>query len=418
MAISDEKGDQPYWNKHRLDPYSSATRMSMIAAPLMIAVAVLLLVAVSICEVYSATIAAHGYRFMKMQCIWVALGIVVCVVASALPLDRLFDWSRLWMLLVSLPLFYLAVAQACVKLHRSWISFFPFATEINGAVRWLKFGSVQVQPSEFAKIALVIFLSAYYGRISRKEIAGFVKGALIPGVMAGGVLALMFLGRDLSTTVITGVMVMAIMFMAGMNWKYVCCVVVLAGVCIAAGILFNPERMSRITSFNDPENSYQLMRSQVCLATGGLAGSGYGQGYLKSYLPENHTDFIIAVVGEEFGFLGLLGLGACYVAICIGILLIARECRSRSDMLLCLGVAVLIIAQAETNIGVVTGGCPPTGLTAPFLSYGGSSMVSMFFLVGLVFNVLFRNHLAMSRELAERHRIPGSAATEGATDGK
>ena len=123
---------------------------------------------------------------------------------------------------------------------------------------------------------------------------------------------------------------------------------------------------------------------------------------MKTYLPEPHTDFIVAVVGEEFGFLGLLAILAEYLLLCGGIVEVGTQCRRREDLLLCHGVAILVAVQAMVNIGVVSGWLPPTGVTAPFLSYGGSSVISLMFLVGLVLNVHRRNQAAVWRELGSQ----------------
>lgn len=396
----------PYWNDQRLDPCSFLTRMSLMTAPVLLGLCVVVLVTLSICEVYSTTIAASGNRYMRMQCTWVAIGTAVCFAGACLPLRRVVGWSRIWIILVSIPLLYLAVAQTAVSIQRSWISFFPGAAEIKGAVRWLKLGFVQLQPSEFGKIAIVIFLAAYYGRCSRKEIRSFVKGFLIPGTVASAVLGLMILGKDLSTTVISAAMVMSVMFIAGARKRYLLGAFLLL---LSIGVVFvlnSPSRLSRITAFCDQDSSYQLQRSKMCLGVGGLTGTGYANGFMKSYLPEAHTDFIVAVIGEEFGWLGVIGVIVCYLSICGSIVLISYSCRRQSERLLCIGIALLIGFQAMINIGVVSGMCPTTGLTAPFLSYGGSSMVSMMFMVGLIFNVAVCNCYAMVAELEERSRIP------------
>ena len=296
-------------------------------------------------------------------------------------------------------------------LHKGLLTKFPFVMEIKGAVRWLRIGPVSVQPSEFAKLFLVLFLAAYYGRLRRERIREFVPGVLVPGVVAAMILGLVLYGKDLSTTVVTGGMVFSIMYMAGIRFRYVALILAAGALVVFGSINSSAMRQRRIAAFKHPElykekESYQLYRSMLCLGVGGVTGRGIAKGYMKSYLPEAHTDFIVAVFGEEFGAAGVLSLLAVYLLLCACIVLIVRQCRDRSDMLLCLGIGVLIILQALINIGVVSGCIPPTGVTAPFLSYGGSSILSLMFLAGLVLNVSWRNIKTVNQELSSMRCIP------------
>ena len=209
---------------------------------------------------------------------------------------------------------------------------------------------------------------------------------------------MMLLGRDMSTTVITAGTVGSIMYVAGAHWKHLLIPILIGVVIGGVAICKSPMRMKRIMSFKGEGNNYQVDRSMMCLGTGGGTGTGYANGYMKTYLPENHTDFIIAVIGEEFGMLGIYFVIGCYLTICGGIILIAHECRARSDLLLCTGVAVIIAAQSFVNMGVISKSLPATGLTAPFLSYGGSSMISMMALIGFVLNVALRNNRIVKNE--------------------
>jgi cell division protein FtsW len=423
MESREKDIDNSCWSKQQFggaNPYSLWTSTSLYWAPACVCLAVISLVILSVCEVYSATIAGHGNHYVVMQTMWVTLGIIgAAIIAFILPLKKIYDWSHLWLILIGVPLAYLAFAQCMVHVHRSWISFFPFATEINGAVRWLKIGPIQIQPSEFGKIAVILFLAAYYGRLGRDKTHKLLNGLIVPGVCAGFILLMMILGKDMSTTVITAGTVGSIMYLAGVDWKHLLAVLLAVVLLGTAVVIHTPWRMKRITSFMkgrdkiqqvdkaSDDDRYQIDRSLMCLGSGGTTGTGYADGYMKTYLPENHTDFIIAVIGEEFGLLGIYFVIGCYLTICGGIMLIARECRARSDLLLCMGVAVIIAAQSFVNLGVISDSIPSTGLTAPFLSYGGSSMLCMMALIGLVMNVALRNNRFVRNEVQARNSMRG-----------
>ena len=161
-----------------------------------------------------------------------------------------------------------------------------------------------------------------------------------------------------------------------------------------------------MTSYKNPEaeqlgDAFQLWRSQLGMGGGGLKGRGFSQGVIKTFLPEAHTDFIVAVIGEELGFLGVSLVFFLYLSLSTSIVFIARQCRGRPEMLLCLGIATLFCMQALINIGVVSGWCPTTGVTAPFLSYGGSSLMVLLICSALVIKVSMRNLYLIWQEITE-----------------
>ena len=402
----DTAREQQCWSLGKVDPAATLTSVRFRATPYLLVMVVVALSAFSLNMVYSATIAEHGSRLLVMQCIWMGVGVVAMFCGALFPLDKLYRNSLWGVVAVGIVLFYLTIAFAASRVDLLHLC--PFAHESKGAVRWLRFAvgsfSIQIQPSEFAKPLLLIFLAAYYGRVPRARIKQFVPGVLIPGGVAALILGFIFLGKDLSTTVITASMAMGIMFLAGVRIRTLIIIITVACMLLAAAILQSPMRVRRMTAFREPEKnklneSYQLYRSLLCLGGGGTTGSGYSQGVMKSYLPEAHTDFIVAVIGEEFGIVGVYGVIGAYLLLCTGIYCIAQNCRRREDLLLCLGIVILIFVQAFVNISVVSGFCPPTGVTAPFLSYGGSSIMSLAFMVGMVLNVHRRNAAAIQEEL-------------------
>ena len=368
--------------------------------PIIFMVSLLALIGLGLPMVYSATVHSVGARLFWNQVVWLGLGLVLAFVLTLLPMRYMIRYSFWGVVLVGVLLLYLALASICNKLSPGAVHFFPLVCEIKGAIRWLRISvgsvNIQIQPSEFAKIVLILFLASYYGTLDRDSIRKLVPGILLPGLTVGVILLLILLGKDLSTTVITGASCFAIMFFAGVRIRYLVIIMIVG---MAAGYLairLSPERISRITSYKNPEaeqlgDAFQLWRSQLGMGGGGLKGRGFSKGVIKTFLPEAHTDFIVAVIGEELGFLGVSLVFFLYLTMFTSILFIARQCRRRPEMLLCLGIGTLICMQALVNIGVVSGWCPTTGVTAPFLSYGGSSMMILLACSGLVLNVSIRN---------------------------
>ena len=413
-APNSSPAPEPVWSAQSDDP--SAAVFSLKIAPLLLCLVVIALLCIGMAMIHSATIATNGDYFFTHQLMWIGIGLFVFLFAAFAPLRFFYRFSHWGILLIILPLAYLAFAKAMVHFGGTAIlRFFPLISETNGAIRWLEFGSIKVQPSEFSKLFLVIYLAAYYGRLPRERIQEFVPGVLVPGLVAGCILDLIVLGKDLSTTVITAGMAFVVMYLAGIRFRWVLLFGLLGILLVVAFIQLSPMRVNRITAYRNPkenrnEESYQLWRSQLCLGFGGLTGQGYANGVMKTYLPESHTDFIVAVIGEEFGLLGIFGVMSAYVIIALCIVAIAQQCRVRSDLLLCLGIAMLLTLQAMVNIGVVSGWCPPTGVTAPFLSYGGSSLISLMFLMGLVLNVNLRNRAEVAREIGKQRCLPTESA--------
>jgi cell division protein FtsW len=392
------------------DP-SAQSMQSMFSAriwPLIFMISLLALIGLGLPMVYSATVYSVGARLFWNQVLWLVMGLMAAFVVTLLPIRYITRYAFWGVALIGLLLFYLALASVFNKLIPGAVSFFPLVCEIKGAVRWLRFSigpvNIQVQPSEFAKIVLILFLASYYGTLEREAIRKFVPGILLPGISTGMVLILILLGKDLSSTVITAVSCFAIMFFAGARIRYLA-MIAAAGVLVGyLAISLSPERVSRMTSFRNPEadqlgDAFQLWRSQLGMGGGGLKGRGFSKGVLKTFLPEAHTDFIVAVIGEELGFLGVSLVFFLYLSMFTSIIFIARQCRGRPEMLLCLGIGVLICVQALINIGVVSGWCPTTGVTAPFLSYGGSSMMILLVCSGLILNVSLRNMVVIWDEI-------------------
>ena len=322
---------------------------------------------------------------LKRQFTFIVVGAMVAIFLHYFDYRTLCRMSRIFMIIVGLLLLYLAIAHAFKKN-------FPLVRSIKGAYRWIKLGPISIQPSEFAKIAIILFLADYFQRNNRYG-GTFWKGFLKPCIPVGIIGLLIIAGGSLSVTMITGTLVLALLFVCGVRLRYITAI-------IASGIgmfwlitKLSPERMSRITSFLNPEavaqgDGYQLWNSLLALGSGGPYGSGFTNSRMKlEYLPEAHNDFILSIVGEELGFVGICVVIVLYLLFLYASLKIAAKATDYRGMIVATGLGLGICLHGMVNIGVISGALPTTGVTAPFISYGGSSMLSALISVGILMSV-------------------------------
>jgi cell division protein FtsW len=385
-------------------------------ARILLIISVLALLIFGISMLYSTTYAAFGESLLKKQLMWIGGGILLAALIASLVDYRQLTRRGWWILGAAfLPLGYLGLANILHHaglLSDTLVGKLPLVTGLSkGSLRWFQIWKFSVQPSEFAKLAIILFLAGYLPRHAR-HMRDFYRGFLKPLGAAGIVTGLILLGGDLSSTAITGSVVFGLAFIGGVRLRYLA-LSVLAGLLLAGvAIKMSPERMSRITSYRDPErfqkdDGYQLWYSQLAIGSGGLKGLGFTNSRMKRYyLPEAHTDFIVAIVGEEWGYLGIGFLILAYSALATSILWIGVLAPDREGALLCAGIGLLAGLQALVNISVVSGFCPTTGVTAPFVSYGGSSIVATLLGIGLVLNVsrVGENEAAAARQAQEAER--------------
>lgn len=290
----------------------------------------------------------------------------------------------------------------------------PLGYSANGATRWISLGPVNLQPSEFAKVAMVLILSHHLA-VNEGRLRDLV-GVVVPGLLFLLVpVGLIVLQRDFGTTVILLGLTGVVFFVGGLQWRYVfglvgATVPVLAGLVIA-----EPFRVRRLMSFLDPfadpdGAGYQVVQGWIALATGGLTGAGLASGVAqRGFLPEAHTDFIIAVIGEELGAVGW----SVTIVLILGLvwrgLAIAQRSETLFGMLAATGISTMFAAQAIINVGVVGGVLPAKGLVLPFLSYGASAALVHSACVGL----LLRIGMESSQDLGEVEPEAGSASASG-----
>jgi cell division protein FtsW len=263
---------------------------------------------------------------------------------------------------------------------------------VNGARRWVGAGPLTVQPSELMKLSLVLYgaqlLAADPGRV--KTLKGIVSPLL---VIAGAACALVAVQPDLGTALVIAFTLCALLVAAGMPLRHLA---VLGGLAAAAVILFaiaEPYRRARLTAFLNPwadagGAGFQAVQGQIAVGSGGLFGVGLGESVQKVfYLPEAHTDFILAVIGEELGLAGVLGVLFLYGMIAYAGLRVAKAASTRYAKLLAAGITSLILSQATLNVFAVLGLAPLTGVPLPFISYGSSNLMVLLAAMGLLLNV-------------------------------
>ena len=285
----------------------------------------------------------------------------------------------------------------------------PLGHETKGARRWL-FGT---QPSEIAKLALIIVL-ANYGAYRQNVIQRFWKGLGLGCLIALPILALVAAEPDRGTTALLMVVTMIMLLLAGVRWLFVIPPVVAGTAALAAMIWFSPMAQDRWRAWWDPDShkattGMQVRKSLQAFAVGGFEGQGLAAGAQKFRVPEVHTDFILPAVGEDLGLFGSLGVLSAYVIVLVCGVMIAYRAADLHGLLLAAGITFLICAQTTVNIGVVTALLPNKGMPLPFVSRGGSSIAILLTLVGVLLSVARQAGNAEDSDAATEH----SGRTQG-----
>jgi cell division protein FtsW len=325
----------------------------------------------------SASFRQGPYFYLNKQLIGVFLAGVVCFVASRVNLDyaRRYAW---WIAGITLFLLVLVLIP-------------HIGIEVKGSRRWLGLGPVRVQVSEFAKLGLV-FCLAHYLALNQTRISELTRGYLYPLAIIGAFAGLIVLEPDFGTAALVVVVGLTMLFLAGAKWRYIVPTVALVVSAFTILVVNNPNRLRRFLAFLDVEGNkqggtYQLYQALAAYAAGGTDGAGLGQGRQQlNFLPEAHTDFIFAVIGEELGLWFTLGVVVVFAVIFIAGLVHLRRAPNLFHFLLVVGCLMLICLQAIVNLGVVTGVFPTKGMSLPFISAGLSNLLLMGLLVGIFLN--------------------------------
>ena len=327
---------------------------------------------------YSSSMFDAGARFLTKQLIWCALGLVGCVVVASIDYRHFKKISWL-LLLVAIILLVLVLVPG-------------FGLRVKGARRWLSFGHLGLQPSEFAKIALIICL-AHYGERYQRHMRTFFRGILLPGLIIGAVLGLIFVEPDRGTTILLVLVSGIMLVIGGVRWRFIIPPALAVVAALAFSFWHDPMRSDRIYSWLHLEETkqgkgLQAYQAMVALGSGGWTGVGLGNGRQKlGFVPEHHTDFIFAMVGEELGLIATIAVLLGFVLIVVCGIYISSRAHDPFGLLLGSGLTFLIGLQAFINMGVVTGALPNKGMALPFISYGGSSLIVLLIAVGLLLSV-------------------------------
>ncbi len=294
-----------------------------------------------------------------------------------------------------------------------------FGHEANNAQSWLKIGGMSLQPSEFIKLGIIIYLSAVYAK-KQSYIDDFNSGVLPPILFLIFICGLIFIQPDFGTALIIFLIGTTIIISSGMSLKsllklfsrlLIIGVILLVIALLFKDTIFTEQRMGRIDSFLEPfayeeDQGYQLVNSYLAIGSGGLMGVGLGNSTLKyGYLPEPHTDFIMAIIVEELGIWGVLIVFFCLSFIIIKGYRIALKCQDPFGSLLAIGIASMLGIQTFINLGGLTGLIPITGVPLPFVSYGGSSIILLACSMGILVNVsMFTNY--RDKDKYPKEKIP------------
>jgi len=318
---------------------------------------------------------------------------VVVLFAASLPnytfwqyREKWYKWPALWLLVLAITLLALVLIPS-------------IGTEMYGARRWLRIPlgpvSISFQPSELAKWTMVCFMAgacAKFGPDVKRFWTRFLPLCALIGVVCG-----LIVTQDLGTTVFIGLISFLMLVMAGARWWHVLMPLPVGIAGFITVLYYSPHRLDRLLAFLYPERyadsvAYQASQSLIAIGSGGVLGKGLGQGTCKyGHLPEDTTDFIFSIVGEELGLLGTIGLILLFILfICLGILVVLR-CRDRFARLLAAGIVLTIGIQAALNMGVVTVVLPTKGIPLPFVSAGGTSMLLSSAAVGVLLSIAARS---------------------------
>ncbi|GAA0125321.1 stage V sporulation protein E [Clostridium sp. CTA-19] len=347
---------------------------------------ILTLVCFGVLMVYSASSYSAAFKnnnaefYLWKQLMWASLGVISMIVTMNVDYHKYKRYTGKLMIITIVLLLLVFV--------------FP---PVNGARRWISLGPLGFQPSEIAKYVVVLFIAMFIDRKGEK-IKSFKEG-IVPCLAVAGVYAGLILAeKNLSITAITMMVALVMLLISGVEMKKFAKIflpIVALGV---VAIIFEPYRLRRVTGFMDPwkdaqGDGYQLIQSLLALGSGGLTGVGIGQSRQKCfYIPEPHTDFIFAIVGEELGFIGCAFVVILFILFLWRGLIAILKSKDIYGTMLATGIVAIITLQAIINIAVVTVSMPTTGVPLPFISYGGSSLVINMTAMGILLNITRQNN--------------------------
>ena len=323
---------------------------------------------------------SSNFAYLQRQIMWTVIGVSIMLFFSRFKYSYFQSWS-FWMLMISLALLVLVL----------------FCRPINNARRWIPVGPFNIQPSEFARLSMTLFMAAFITRHS-DHLDRFMQCLLKATAWMVLVVGLVFIEPDFGASAVIALIVLSMWFMAGFKKSHLAIMVTLAMIAMSLMMVKDRYRRDRLMAFINPESSllaagWQPYLSLVSLGSGGLTGVGLGAGMQKyRFQQEAHTDFIFSIIGEEIGLVGLTLLMLIYGALIAMALRVAYQCPDFFGMLVAFGLAMMIAIPTLINIGVATSSLPTKGLALPFISYGGSSMMINSVAVGILMNIAAANY--------------------------
>ncbi|MGH2809078.1 MAG: putative lipid II flippase FtsW [Actinomycetota bacterium] len=332
---------------------------------------------------------SNAFTFFKRQALWAVIGVGAFVFFARLDYRRLRGWGYVMLMVVVVLLFTVLIPG--------------LGTTVGGSSRWLRFGAFQIQPSELAKLALILFAADVFSRKDEKTFRD-LPHTLLPMMPVLGLLAVLVMAQpDMGTTSLLGFIGLGMLFVAGAPMRYFVPIAGLGAVVAAAGALAEPYRRARVLAFLDPwadplNTGYQTIQSLIALGSGGFFGVGLGASRQKwLYVPNAHTDFIYAILGEELGLAGTLVVLSMFGFLAYLGVRVAKAAPDRFGMLIATGITIWITAQALVNIGAVTAALPITGVPLPLVSFGGTSLVISLVAMGILVNIARQSKFSRSR---------------------
>ena len=375
-------------------------RTNMPAIDVLLLFSIVSLVLFGLLMVYSASIALpdspnyagyNRYHFVIRHAVFILVGVILALLASVISLDV---WQKL-----AIPIAIACLILLCLVLING------IGKTVNGASRWIPLGRINIQPSELAKLGIILYASDYVVR-KQKYMKRIVRGFLPMLVSLALVTALLLLEPDLGATIVIVGIVLGILFVGGLHGALFIALIIGAAAIFMGVIWVSPWRMDRMFAYLDPWSAdyaygtgYQLSHSLIAFGRGEWFGVGLGASVEKlHYLPEAHTDFIMAVIGEELGFIGVIAVLAVFLFIVVRGFEIARQAMAMERQfsgLVAQGVVLWLGVQSFINAGVALGLLPTKGLTLPMVSYGGTSIVMNLIACAILLRVDYENRLIM-----------------------
>ncbi len=318
------------------------------------------------------------YKFLKSQLIFLILGYIIMFIVSKINYQKYQKYSN-----IIFGICFILLVLVLIP---------GIGTVRNGSRSWFGIGGFGIQPSEFTKLGLIIFTSKYL-KNNNKELRDIKKGVLPILIVLMLVFGLIMLQPDFGTGVVIVISIVALLFVSGVKMNFFIKIGLLGLVGVVVLIIIAPYRMERIVSFlnpwSDPLGSgFQIIQSMYAIGPGGLLGLGFGNSIQKHfYLPEPQTDFIFSIISEEFGFMGILIVSSLFITIIYQGIKISMKCEDAFGKYLAFGITFSLAFQTLLNLMVVVGLIPVTGITLPFLSYGGSSLLITLLSMGILLNI-------------------------------